>query len=522
MRLHDFLDYHAREQPEVEFAVEADRRLTYHDAAEAVNRIAHALVESGLSAGDRMAVLSKNSIEYALLYFAASRVGAITVPLNYRLAPPEISYIVNDSESRMLLASDEYVPLIDGIRGELGAVKRFVAIGRGAGGWNAWDDFIAGHPATAPARNISADADVYQMYTSGTTGRPKGAVITHRALATNLQQVTFSITSTVRSEPGDRCLIVAPLYHAAAAMTAFFAVYVGASMWILADFVPAEVVRALSEERIAMATLVPAMIQACLVMVPDVAERRYPSLRLISYGASPIAEHTLRQALEVFGCEFAQGYGMTELSAVATYLLPGDHRRALAEKPELLLSAGRPIVGTEIRIVDGNDRDVPRGTIGEIIVRGGQMMRGYWRQDAATKEALRGGWMHTGDAGLMDEEGFIYIQDRMKDMIVSGGENIYPREVEDVLLEHPAIADAAVLGVPDERFGEAVKAVVMLRAGASATEADIVEFCRDKLGGYKRPRSVDIVDTLPRNPTGKILKTALRDKYWAGRARRVG
>jgi len=305
-------------------------------------------------------------------------------------------------------------------------------------------------------------------------------------------------------------------------VTAFFAVYAGGALYVMADFTPADVVRALSEERIAMATLVPAMIQACLVMVPDVAERRYPSLRLISYGASPIAEPTLRRALEVFGCEFAQGYGMTELTAVATYLLPSDHRRALAEKPELLLSAGRPVVGTELRIVDESDRDVPRGVVGEIVVRGAQQMRGYWRQDEATREALRDGWMHTGDAGLMDEEGYVYIQDRVKDMIVSGGENVYPREIEDVLFQHHAIADAAVIGVPDDRFGEAVKAVVVLRGGATATEADIVEFCRDKLGGYKRPRSVDFVEALPRNPTGKVLKRALREKYWAGRARRVG
>jgi acyl-CoA synthetase (AMP-forming)/AMP-acid ligase II len=523
MRLHDFLDYHAREQPDVEFAVEGHRSLTYRGAAQAVNRLANALIAAGLAGGDRVAILSKNTIEYALLYYAASKAGVIVVPLNYRLAAPELSYIVNDADSRMVFASDEYVPVVDGIHDELATVKRRVSLGaQTGGGWESYQAFVAGQPATAPDRSISLDGDVYQMYTSGTTGRPKGAVLTHRALATNLQQAAFSVGPAVRTEPGERYLIVAPLYHAAAAVTAFFAVYAGGSLYVMSDFVPADVVRALSEERIAMATLVPAMIQACLVMVADVAERRYPALRLISYGASPIAEQTLRRALEVFGCEFAQGYGMTEVTAVATYLLPSDHRRAMSEKPGLLLSAGRPIVGTEIRIVDDSDRDVPRGVVGEIIVRGGQLMRGYWRQEEATKEALRGGWMHTGDAGVMDEEGYIYIQDRVKDMIVSGGENVYPREIEDVLFQHPAIADAAVIGVPDDRFGEAVKAVVVLREGSSASEAEIMEFCRDKLGGYKRPRSVDFMDTLPRNPTGKVLKRALREKYWAGRQRRVG
>jgi acyl-CoA synthetase (AMP-forming)/AMP-acid ligase II len=253
-----------------------------------------------------------------------------------------------------------------------------------------------------------------------------------------------------------------------------------------------------------------------------VAERRYDSLRIITYGASPISEQTLRRAMEVFQCEFVQGYGMTETTAALTYLPAVDHARALREKPELLLSAGRAVAGTEIRIVDDQDRPVPTGTIGQIIAQGPQLMRGYWNQEEATAEALRGGWMHTGDAGIMDAEGFIYIQDRVKDMIVSGGENVYPREVEEILFQHPLVADAAVIAVPDERFGEAIKAVIVLREGTTASEQDIIDFCRDKLGGYKRPRSVDFVAALPRNPSGKVLKRELREKYWAGHRRRVG
>ena len=292
-------------------------------------------------------------------------------------------------------------------------------------------------------------------------------------------------------------------------------------MVIHADFHPGHVIDALSSQGITRVTLVPAMIQACLLMVPDVAERDFGTLEVITYGASPIAEQVLRRAMEIFGCDFAQGYGMTETTAVLTYLEPSDHRRALAEKPELLLSAGRPIPGTELRIVDDQDREVARGSIGEIAARGPQMMRGYWNLPEASAETLRGGWLHTGDAGVMDEEGFVYLQDRLKDMIVSGGENVYPREVENVLFEHPAVADAAVLGVPDEKWGEAVKAVVVLRAGLSVTADELVEYCRGRLAGYKRPRSVDFVEALPRNPSGKVLKRELREKYWAGHSRRV-
>ena len=292
-------------------------------------------------------------------------------------------------------------------------------------------------------------------------------------------------------------------------------------MYIQEDFNPLEVVRALSEEHVVQATLVPAMIQACLAFVPDIAERDFSGVRRISYGASPIAEETLRRVVNVFKCEFAQGYGMTETTAVISYLLPADHVRALTEKPDLLLSAGRPLVGTEVRVVDEDDNPVPNGTIGEIIARGPQLMRGYWNLPDESAEALRGGWMHTGDAGVLDDEGFIYVQDRVKDMIVSGGENIYPRVIEEVLFKHSSIADAAVIGVPDEQWGETVKAIIVLKDGEAATDEEIMEFCRDKLGGYERPRSVDFVNALPRNPTGKVLKRELREPFWVGHKRRV-
>jgi acyl-CoA synthetase (AMP-forming)/AMP-acid ligase II len=519
MRLHDFLDYWARERPNGEFAVQGSRRLTYREALAQVNGLASACVDTGLQIGDRIAVLGKNSLEYVLLYYGASKAGVVPVPLNYRLAPPEWCYIINDAQAKLLIAASEYVAAVDGIRRELKTVERFVAINAsGALGWEEYRHWGSAQPTQFPDRHITADTVLYQVYTSGTTGHPKGAVLTHGAVTANMAQLGL----VLKREPGDHCLIVAPLYHAAAAVTAFFGVSQGASLYIQEDFIPAEVVRALSEERIVYATLVPAMIQACLVAVPHVAEYHYPDLRLIGYGASPIAEQTLRRAVEVFKCDFVQVYGMTETTAALTCLLPSDHQQALTEKPELLLSAGRPVVGTEIRVVDEHDRPLPNGTIGEIIARGPQIMRGYWNRPAESTEALRGGWMHSGDAGMIDDEGYVYVQDRVKDMLVSGGENIYPRVVEGVLFQHPAIADAAVIGVPDPQWGETVKAIVVLRQGALATGEEVIDFCRGKLGGFERPRSVDFVEALPRNPTGKVLKRVLREPYWVGHQRRVG
>jgi acyl-CoA synthetase (AMP-forming)/AMP-acid ligase II len=516
MRLHDYLEFYARENPDVDFAVLGDRTLTYAEADARANQLANAFVQAGLQKGDRFAYLSKNSLEYPIVYFGASKAGVVPVPLNYRLAPPEWSYIINDSQSKMLLSSAEYQDGIDGIRGELETVGRYISMG-GESEWENLDAWINGQPGSRSDRQIDQNDDLYQMYTSGTTGRPKGAVLAHQAITANMTQAAQVIVL----EPGDRDLIVAPLYHAAAAITAFTIVLLGGTLVIHENFIPPDVVRALSEDNIAYTTMVPAMIQACLVYVPDVAERNYETLKGIAYGASPIAEQTLRKAMEVFKCDFSQVYGMTELSACVTSMSPADHRRALDSKPELLLSAGRPMVGTEIRIVDENDNDTPTGTIGEIIVKGPQVMKEYWNLHDETTEALKGGWMHTGDAGVVDDEGFLYVQDRVKDMIVSGGENVYPRVVEEVLFTHSAVADSAVFGVPDPQWGEAVKAVVVLREGASATDEEIMEFCRGKLGGFERPRSVEFVTELPRNATGKVLKRVLREPYWEGHGRRV-
>ena len=342
MRLHDFLDYHARERGDAEFAIQGDRQLTYREALAESNCLANAFVNAGLQIGDRIAVLSRNSIEYVLLYFAASKAGVVPVHLNYRLAPPEWSYIINDTGAKLLLAGGEHTQAVESIRSKLRTVERFVAIdGVGASAWDDYDQWVDNQPATTFDRAITDADDLCQMYTSGTTGEPKGAVHTHRAATAHLVQRGHLL----KSEPGERWPLIAPLFHAAAAsQVACQSVYWGSCLYIQAEFNPVEAVRALSEEHIAVAHMVPAMIRACLVAVPDVARRRYDDLRLMSYGSSPIAEQTLRRAIEVFKCGFVQGYGMTETIGL-TALSPSDHRRALTEKQELLLSAGRPLVG---------------------------------------------------------------------------------------------------------------------------------------------------------------------------------
>lgn len=517
MRLHDFLEFHARIRPEADFAVMGPRALSYGEADAAANRLANAMAAAGLQVGDRIGVLSKNCIEYLLIYFACAKAGVVPVPLNYRLAPPEWAFILGDAGARIVIARGELVHAIAPVKAEL-SVERFVAIEAEADGWESLASFTAGCSDARPDRGITDEHDLYQMYTSGTTGRPKGAVLQHRALAANMQQAQL----TFQPRPGERTLIVAPMYHVAAGITMFSSLAVGGCIYVQEDFDPAAVVRAMAEERIGMALLVPVMIQLCLVNVPDAASRQYPDLRVIVYGGSAIAEQTLRSALEAFRCDFVQGYGMTELTAIATNLLPEDHRRALDGEPGLLVSAGRALLGTEVRVVDAEDQPVPPGTIGEVVVRGPQVMRGYWKRPDATAEALRGGWMHTGDAGTIDAEGFLFIQDRVKDMIVTGGENVYPREIEELLYQHAAVAEAAVIGVPDATWGEAIKAIVVLRAGKSATAEELMAGLKGKLADYKHPRSVDFVAALPRNPSGKVLKRELREPYWAGQSRRVG
>jgi acyl-CoA synthetase (AMP-forming)/AMP-acid ligase II len=513
--LHDVFEFHARSRPDLLFAVDGARTLTYGEALQTARRVAGALVRSGVGPGDRFGFIGPNSVEHALVYYAASMVGAVPVPLNPRLAPAEMALALDDAGAQAVVADAEVAALIDGTI----EVPVRVAVGAPLEGWVAWDRWIDGGALPAEHPRPGPDDTLYQMYTSGTTGSPKGVVLSHRAVLANCAQVTAGVATGV--DVGDRWLIVAPLFHAAAVITAFNCVIGGGCLVIQRGFDPALVVDALRRDRIALTTLVPAMIQACLA-VPGVDGAGYPDLQSIAYGGSAIAEPVLRRAMEVFDCDFYQGFGQTESSAGLTYLTEADHRTALTGRPELLASCGRPLPGTEIRIVDDTGAPVPVGTVGEIVARGPQLMDGYWNRPEETADALADGWLHTGDLGFVNEEGNLTVCDRRTDMIVSGGENVASREVESVLLAHPSVADVAVIAVPHERWGEAVHAVVVPAPGQVVELDVLVAHCGGLLAGFKAPKSLEVTDAIPRNASGKALKSTLRERHWAGHERAVG
>lgn len=513
--LHDVFAFHAAARPGATFAVDGARTITYGEAHDTARRVAGALVRSGVGPGDRFGYAGPNSIEHALVYYAASMVGAVPVPLNARLTPAEMAFVLADAGAEVLLADGGVAAAV----GATAEVRARVAVGAPVDGWLAWDHWIDGDPVASDHPRPSPDATLYQMYTSGTTGSPKGVLLSHRAVLANCAQVTAGVATG--TSVGDRWLIVAPLFHAAAVITAFSCVIGGGCLVIHRGFDPARVVDALRDDRISLTTLVPAMIQACLA-VPGVDAQPYPDLRSIAYGGSAIAEPVLRRALDVFGCDFYQGFGQTESSAGLTYLTETDHRLALDGRPELLASCGRPLAATEIRVVDEAGHAVPAGTIGEIVARGPQLMDGYWNRPEETAAALAGGWLHTGDLGFLDDAGYLTVCDRRSDMIVSGGENVSSREVESVLASHPSVADVAVIAVPHERWGESVHAVVVAAPGRTVGLDELVAHCEPRLARFKVPRSVQVVDALPRNAGGKVLKNVLREPHWAAHGRGVG
>ena len=516
MLIHDYLDFWCQRAPDQILMSDESGSMSRFEFAARTRQIANLMADL-VEPGARVAVIGKNSFDFLAIYFAASRSGVVPVPVNYRLAPPEWRFILEDAGSEVVIADLEFAADLDTVRDDLGTVTHFFGIDGQIEGWSSFDDAVNAMPDTPLAHRSTPDDLVYQMYTSGTTGLPKGAMLSQRAVVAHLQQL-----STMVGLGEDPCtLIAAPMYHAAGAVTGINAIAQGGSVYTMTDFIPSEVARVLNEEGITNTTFVPAMIQALLVAVPDLAELEFPRLDSIVYGASPIAVETLRTASESFGCKFLQVYGMTETTAALTALYPEDHDRALAGDDHLLLSAGRPVLGTEVRIVGADGNDLPNGEVGEILGRGPQMMEGYHNRPDASAEALAGGWMHTGDAGSLDDEGYLYVSDRVKDMIISGGENIYPREIEDVLFRLPAVADAAVIGVPDEKWGETVKAVIQVKPGEILTEEEVRAHCRSNLGGFKQPTSVDFIDEIPRNLSGKVLKKDLRAAYWDNKDRAV-
>jgi acyl-CoA synthetase (AMP-forming)/AMP-acid ligase II len=506
--------HHARTRPDRVALHFEGRRLTYAELDRRSNRVANGLIAAGVGRQGRLALLAKNSPAFFELWFGAGKADAVLVPVNFRLAPPEVAYVVDDAQAEILFVGAEFYAAVEKVAHELRTVRQIIAIDGGHPAWPSYADWSARASDRDPHLPLAPPGCAIQMYTSGTTGHPKGAQLSHANLLTLLP---VAIERFGAWHDGDVSLVCMPLFHIGGSGWALVGLYRGVENVLMRDPEPAAILKIIAEHRVTKAFFVPAMI-LFLLQVPECRTMDFSSLELIVYGASPAPIDLLRNALKVFGCGFAQVYGLTETTGAITYLGPEEHR---ADAVERLKSCGKPMSGVEIRIVDPTGREVPPGEVGEIVCRTPQVMLGYWNLPEASRQAIRDGWFHTGDAGYRDRDGYIYIYDRVKDMIVSGGENIYPAEVENALFGHPAVADVAVIGVPDEKWGEQVKAIIVCKPGVGVTDREIIDFARERIAHYKAPRTVDFVEALPRNPSGKILKRELRKPYWAGRDREV-
>ncbi|GAB3100388.1 long-chain-fatty-acid--CoA ligase [Aestuariicella hydrocarbonica] len=518
MLITDYLDFCVDTYPTKLCLGQAQTRLNYKEFAADVGNVAGGLIDVGVRHGDRVAVLSENSIEQLALFFACAKLGAVYVPLNYRLAPQELAFILSDSAAKILFAGSEALAqVVDRIDGSLFPSSLETRVlscpgGSSGGGWQMFEAFLGQSPSFIDMQAVKEIDTVYQMYTSGTTGLPKGVMISHQQLC---HFIAAYHAMPPRRQMGEPHLAVAPLFHAAAFSLAVAALSCARPLIILTSFNPQEVLATIEQEQIVDTLLVPAMMNA-LVAEAQVQAVSLPSLKSITYGGSSIEPNQLKKAVEILGCEFQQGFGMTEMVSGLIWLTPDDHHRALAGEVSLLKSCGRPAPGTRVKIIDpetGNDLAINQ--VGEVLLQGGQMMQGYWKQPDKTTEALAGGWYHTGDAGCIDQEGYLYIKDRIKDMVVSGGENVYPAEVEAVLCSHPQVVESAVIGIPDEKYGEALVAVCVIKPSESFEAAQLIDYCRERIAGYKIPRKYHFVDALPRNAAGKILKRNLRNTYGA-------
>lgn len=482
---------------------------TYAELDRAASRVAIGLLAAGCAPQERVGVLARNSVAFCEILLGCLKAGLVALPLNWRLAAPELAYILQHAGTRVLFCAEEFRTVADG------AVEQIVLIEEGSAGprsYAAWRDAQSDSDPRVPAK--SADVAL-QMYTSGTTGLPKGVQLTHEGYGAALESVRGFAWG--RLGPDDVVLTPAPFFHVNGVNPVLRTFAAGARVIAPPQFDAAQALLLVETHRVTRATLAPAMIQAWLETA-DLDARDLSSLEVISYGGSPISEHVLEEARRRIGCEFVQMYGLTETSGPLTFLQPEDHEPGGGR----LLSCGRPGPGVELAITGPDGGLLAAGQVGEVRVRTPALMKGYWRDPQATADVVVDGWFRTGDAGCLDAAGYLYIRDRVKDMIVSGGENIYPAEVENALFSHPAVADAAVIGVPDPKWGEAVRALVVRRPGMALGEAELLAHARSQIAGYKVPKAVTWAEEIPRNAAGKILRRKLREPFWADAARQVG
>ena len=490
----------------------------YIDFDRHTNQVANGLIALGVRPGERVAYLGKNCDLYFEALFGAAKAGAVMAPINWRLAPPEVAYIVADASAKVLFVGPEFIDQARSLLPTLPTVEAVIAVEGGAADW---PDFIAWRDAQSdadPAVAIAHEDVALQLYTSGTTGHPKGAMLSHRALLKPRAAQREADSPWNRWSDADVSLVAMPVFHIGGTGWGIMGLYNGAKGVVAREFDPNQVLDFIERDRISKMFMVPAAMQI-VVRHPRAREVDFSCLKYLLYGASPIPLDLLKECMEVFGCGFVQMYGMTETTGTIVALPPEDHD---PKGHPRMRSAGKPLPGVEIAILDEEGRALPPHQVGEIATRSAANMSGYWNLPEATAKTIDAeGWLRTGDAGYLDEDGYVYIHDRVKDMIISGGENVYPAEVENAIFGHPAVADVAVIGVPDARWGEAVKAVVVKKAGAEVSPTEIIAWARERIAGYKAPKSVDFIEALPRNPSGKILRRELREPYWAGIERRV-
>jgi len=514
MNTTDFLNIATSICPERDGMVFDRKRLTYSQINDRTNQLANALAKKGLEKEDRIGMLHVNCNQYVETYFASAKLGAIFVPLNFRAKADELAYMINHAEVKILFVGERYLDLVNSMRPQLSTVKEYVSIGAGAE--PPYEDLIRSAPQDERSSEIGDEEITILMYTSGTTGKPKGVPLTHQAF------VGYVLENVEPASPEieERNLLTVPLYHVAGIQAMLAAIYGGRTLVLMRQFEVKEWMETVQRERATRAMLVPTMLKR-VIDDPDFGKHDLSSLKVITYGAAPMPFEVIRKAIQVIPwARFINAFGQTETASTITTLGPDDHviegtEEEKAKKLKRLISSiGKPLPDIEVKIVDEEGNALPPLGIGEILARGPRVMAGYWKDEQKTSQVMTpDGWLRTSDMGWMDEEGYIYLSGRADDTIIRGGENISPEEVEDVLRSHPKVEEAAVIGVPDVEWGQEPRAVVVLKEGESATPEEIGEYCRSKLAGFKRPRSVVFIEALPRNPMGKVLRKKLREEY---------
>jgi long-chain acyl-CoA synthetase len=499
--------------PNQEAFVYGDTRITFSELNTRVNKLIHALHGMDVKKGDVLGILSWSCLQFVEVYGAAMKGGFIASPFNPRLQANELEYIINYSEANTLFVGPELLEVANSLRPRLPKVRNFISLEGSAPDMTAYHDLLESYPGQEPDTQVNEDDPVCIIYTSGTTGVPRGALYTHRRFIEDSKTLVINMSL----QPGDKRVQITPLFHIAGNSHFRSSLYSAGCNIIMKFFDAANTLKTIQDERATHMDFVPTHLVAMLNL-PDLKKYDISSMKFLWYGGSPMPLEVLKKGMKVFGPLFAQGYGQSESGPAISHLSKEDHNVLDRPKKEQkkLVSAGRPDIGVQVRIVDDKDKDVEPDELGEITVRSKHVMVEYWHKPDDTRANIVNGWLHTGDMGYYDEEGYIYIVDRKKDMIISGGENIYPREVEEILYRHPAVLEAAVIGIPDQYWVERVHAVVTTKKGASTTAEEIIVFCKKNLASYKAPKSIELVDSLPKNPAGKILKRELREKYWKG------